>query len=309
MREQRDAGDVADRPDVLGGAHPLVDLDAASGSMASPSESSPSRLGRRPVASEQAVERDPGVVGEHDVVTVDRRSPSHRAGCRRRPRAGPPATSAAASGVDARQEPVVRLDERDLRAHAREELRQLAADRPAAEHDQRRRYLGRLGRFDVRPVVDRRAPGWAGSPAWSRSRSRAGRTRARARRPRRRPAGSRRRHRERARSADRRATSPARSRPARRRGRATRRRPPGRASAGSSARRPPCLRDELGRPQHRLRRHAGPVGAFTADEASLDQRQLGVGVEPAEGADEMLAGRPSTENDDTHQAARGARWP
>ena len=73
-------------------------------------------------------------------------------------------------------------------------------------------------------------------------------------------------------------------------------------------RRPARLRDELGRPQHRLRRHAGPVRALAADEPALDERQLGRGVEPAEGSDEMLAGRPSTENDDT-QGARGARWP
>jgi hypothetical protein len=31
---------------------------------------------------------------------------------------------------------------------------------------------------------------------------------------------------------------------------------------------------------------------------ALDERQLRILVEPAEGADEMTAGRPSTENDD-----------
>src|SRR5262249_40694184 len=55
--------------------------------------------------------------------------------------------------------------------------------------------------------------------------------------------------------------------------------------------------DDLRRAQHRLRRHARPVGTFAADEPSLDERQLDVGVEPAEGADEMLAGRPSAEDD------------
>ncbi len=73
-------------------------------------------------------------------------------------------------------------------------------------------------------------------------------------------------------------------------------------------RRPPRRGDELRRPEHRLRRHARPVGALAADEAALDERELGLVVEPAEGADEMLAGRPSTENDDLkslHQQAVG----
>ena len=35
-------------------------------------------------------------------------------------------------------------------------------------------------------------------------------------------------------------------------------------------------RDELRRAQHRLRRHARPVRALAADEAALDERQLGV---------------------------------
>src|SRR5581483_12338809 len=57
-------------------------------------------------------------------------------------------------------------------------------------------------------------------------------------------------------------------------------------------------RRELRRPQHRLRRHAGEVRALAADETALDEGDLRLGVEPAEGADEMLAGRPSAENDD-----------
>src|SRR5262249_19070575 len=61
--------------------------------------------------------------------------------------------------------------------------------------------------------------------------------------------------------------------------------------------RAPCRRDELRRAQHRLRRDAGPVRALAADEPPLDERQLCVVVEPAEGADGALRGRPSTEND------------
>src|SRR5437763_3620255 len=54
---------------------------------------------------------------------------------------------------------------------------------------------------------------------------------------------------------------------------------------------------ELGRSQHRLRRHAREVRALAADEPGLDKRDLRLVVEPAEGADEVLAGRPSAEND------------
>ena len=57
---------------------------------------------------------------------------------------------------------------------------------------------------------------------------------------------------------------------------------------------------ELRRPQHRLRRHAREVRALAADEAALDERDLRLVVEPAEGADEVLAGRPSAEDDDLH---------
>ena len=60
----------------------------------------------------------------------------------------------------------------------------------------------------------------------------------------------------------------------------------------------PCRLDELRRAEHRLRRHACPVRALAADEPSFDERDPRPLVEPAEGADEMLAGRPSTENDD-----------
>src|SRR5437016_2594203 len=55
---------------------------------------------------------------------------------------------------------------------------------------------------------------------------------------------------------------------------------------------------ELGRPQHRLRRHAGEVRALASDEPALDERDVRFVAEPAEGTDEMLAGRPSAENDD-----------
>src|SRR5436305_575956 len=61
---------------------------------------------------------------------------------------------------------------------------------------------------------------------------------------------------------------------------------------------------ELGRPQHCLRRHAGEVRALAADKPALDECDVGLVAEPAEGTDEMLAGRPPTEYDDLHYLSR-----
>ena len=211
-------------------------------------------------------------------------------------------------GVDARQQPLDRLDERHLRADAGEELCELAADRAAAEHDQRTRHLERLGRLDVRPVRHLLEP----------------RNRRQCRR------GPRRDHQPVVRKLLPVDTHEARLRHHRlatdelaalavepldlrgvvalgdhvapgedgRHVELGRRADPGR---------PPRGGDELRPAQHRLRRHAGPVAALAADEPPLDQRQLCLAVETAEGADEMLAGRPSAEDDDLH-LDRG-RWP
>src|SRR5581483_12335954 len=54
-------------------------------------------------------------------------------------------------------------------------------------------------------------------------------------------------------------------------------------------------RGDLRRAKHRLRRHACEVRALAAHEATLDKRQLDLGVEPAEGPDEVLAGGPSAQ--------------
>ena len=202
--------------------------------------------------------------------------------------------------VDAREDARVALHERHLRADALEELRELAADRAGAEHDEPRRHLARLGRVDVRPVVDVLEPvERRDRPATSPSRARACRTAARvpstcddAR------ARGTSRRRARAPRPVRRATRPARSRRARRRCRASAKI----ACASSSptcerAERPVGGRGELRRAQHRLRRHARPVRALAADEAALDHGHLRLAVEPAEGADEMLAGRPSAHYD------------
>ncbi len=205
-------------------------------------------------------------------------------------------------GVDARQDPVAALDERHPRADPREELRELAADRAAAEHGQRPGHLRRLGRLDVRPEVDRVEPrDRRDRRARSRSRSRAGR------RPSSRPVDRRRGPARTTVASPRTSSQPLALEPLDLRGVVAlrdvvaprERRRPGRArrrDAGSAPRRG----HELRAAKHRLRRHARPVGALAADEPPLDERQLHRGVEPAEGADEMLAGRPSTENDDPH---------
>ena len=87
---------------------------------------------------------------------------------------------------------------------------------------------------------------------------------------------------------------------ARRPSRATHQTPSASGRSGARPGRAVERRRELGRAQHRLRRHARVVRALAADEPALDERDLRVGVEPAEGADEMLAGRPSAEDDDLH---------
>ena len=90
---------------------------------------------------------------------VDAARPARRGGCRRRPRAAPSATSAAASASTRERMRASPCDERHLRADALEELRELAADR--ARRRARRAAPGtsrRLGRLDVRPVVDRLEP-------------------------------------------------------------------------------------------------------------------------------------------------------
>ena len=169
VRERRDARDVADRPDVLGRAQPLVDLDAAR-RIRRPSASSPSTFGLRPVATStrsKRRERPPASASRRPSADLDAVLLERRVDERRR------------LGVHAGQEPLGVLDERHLRPHAREELRQLAADRPAAEDEQRARHLRRLGRLAVRPVVEAldRRPGRRATSRW---RSRAGRRAARA---------------------------------------------------------------------------------------------------------------------------------
>ena len=273
---ERDPGDVADRPDVLGGPQPLVDLDPTPADRSSPSASSPSTFGRRPVATQQPVERELRAVGEQQAAPRSTRSARASSRMSTPSSRSASSTSAAASASTrgrSRSSPWTSVTCEPTRG---EELRELAADGAAAEHEQRRGHLERLGRLDVRPVVDLVEPRRsAGSPATSRSRSRAGRSASSC------PATwTTRRVRDDGVAADELAAlagepldlggvvalgdevAPREDRPADRAS-------PARA-AGSAARRG----HELRRPQHRLRRHARPVGALAADEAPLDERHL-----------------------------------
>ena len=309
--ERRDPGDVAERPDVLGRAHALVDLDPA----AARSSARAARARRRSASGRSRGAAGRTAAGCRPQVTTVTRDAF---GARSEPdldavlaqRLG---DERGRVGVDAREEPLVALDERHLRADALEELRELAADRAATEHERAAPGTSsRLGRLDVRPVVDlRRARRSAGRPATSRSRSRAGRSEA----PGRRPA-----------------------------------RTPGSVTIGVAAHElgvaglepldlgaVVALGDDVAPREDLLRIErcrlrspracAAPrltssgarsivfVGMHAQYEHSPPTRRRSttvtcdVAVEPAEGADEMLAGRPSTENDDVRQGSTRDRSP
>ena len=204
-------------------------------------------------------------------------------------------------GMDAPEQVLAALDDRHPRAHAGEELRELGADRAAAHDDEALRHLVRPRRVAVRPVLDRVEP-----------------VDRRDRRPR---AGGEDEpvvrqllpvhlHDTRPRDPAFAAHEPAAPLlevvelagvvPVARHPVAPR---PDAVRLGPLAvqpRRPLERGAELGRPQQRLRRHAREVRALAADEPALDERDLRLVVEPAEGADEVLAGRPSAEDDDLH---------
>ncbi len=71
------------------------------------------------------------------------------------------------------------------------------------------------------------------------------------------------------------------------------------------ARRVPRGRDDLARPQERLRRQAGVVRALTAGELAFDDDDLDVRVEPPERADEVLSARTGPQHD--HASLRAHR--
>ena len=149
VREQRDAGDVADRPDALAGAAALVDLDPAAARLdADGLEAEPSCAGAAGRDDEHLAARLGAVVEDRRplrAVEARRSSRGRRARARRRPRADL-GEQRRRRGRLALGEPVAALDDRHPRAEAGEELRELDRDDAAAdEHD----ALGDLRRASV----------------------------------------------------------------------------------------------------------------------------------------------------------------
>ena len=151
---ERDAGDVADRPDVLGGPQPLVDLDPARG-ISSPSGLEPVDV--RPAAGRDAAAgrtaaRVPSASSR--LLAGRPARPARRAGCRRRPRAAPPRRAAAASAStrgSSRSSPWTSVTCEPTR------WKNCASSQPTGPPPSTSSALGdleRLGRLDVRPVVD-----------------------------------------------------------------------------------------------------------------------------------------------------------
>ena len=130
------------------------------GDVLTPSSSRPSRstFGRRPVAtsrrsasSVEPSERWSRMPGSTRSIPTPRRTsmPSSR---------NSSASSSPASEWTRPSRCVAALDDRHLRAHAGEELRELGADRAAAHDDEALRHLVRPRRLAVRPVLDRVEP-------------------------------------------------------------------------------------------------------------------------------------------------------
>ncbi len=79
-----------------------------------------------------------------------------------------------------------------------------------------------------------------------------------------------------------------------------------------STRGDPRRGDDFGRPEQRLRRQARVVRAVASGQASLDDGDLGFRVEASERADEVLAARSRSEHDDataTHETERAGFEP
>ena len=205
-------------------------------------------------------------------------------------------------GVVAREQAVGDVGQRDLRAHAAEELGELAADRARAEDDDARRDLAHGRGLAVRPVVDLVQTGDGRD-----RRHRAGRDHeplvaelAARRLDESRLAD----HRLAAHELDvaigeplllRRVVAAARhlvAVPEDARGVELSRH--GLGGAGCK----PRGGERLGRTKQRLRRHARVVGALAADELALDERDPGVGLEAAQRAGEGLAGRAAADDED-----------
>ena len=165
VREGALARDVADRPEQLTRSHPLVGLDHLEVvGQAHGVEADEVEVGVPPGGDQQLLrphrlavhaQREAVVVvghgvdrgaGEHGDALVGERLGEHLGGL----------------GLLDRDQAVGHLDDGDVDAVPREDLRELAADRSSAEHDQRRGQVGHGHRVAVGPVrrplqaVDRR---------------------------------------------------------------------------------------------------------------------------------------------------------
>ena len=169
--EGRDAGDVPDRPDPVGGAQVVVDGDGAV------LDAHPGRLEAEPVdpwAAARGHEQHGGAHGrpvleahlDAGAVAADRHGRPGRAVAD-----GDAVVLQRAAEVRARERLVARqraragLGQGDLAAEAGEHLRELDADGPRAEHDHAGGHLAQGRRLTVRPerdvgqAVDRREGG------------------------------------------------------------------------------------------------------------------------------------------------------
>ena len=257
----------------------------------------PSVPGVRPTRDEQLVAstRRAVVELEHDLAVAreTRVGRGAAAARRRRARAAPSSTCVARERLLAGDQPVAALDERHVRAERRRRLRQLDADHAAAEDAQPRRaprcavVASRFvhGRASRRPGIGgmrrRRArrdddARWRATSTSSPTRTR--RSPSSAPRPRTSVDAALSSHGSCAASSRSWITSSRRAAP-------RRRRVPVAASQPRDAPRP---REQLARPQQRLRRHARVVRALAADERLLDDRD---GSPPSEPAGRHLAGR------------------
>ena len=155
VRELRDPRHVADRPDVLRGAKPLVDFDAVRTYRdAEPLEPEARCVGCAAGRDEQPLRFDTRTVGERQLD-----SPSGAVDADPEANVDPLLAEDVADDrtrllVHPAEQARSAFDHRHARAGPREELRELRADGSAAQHCEALRHLVGARRLDVRPVVD-----------------------------------------------------------------------------------------------------------------------------------------------------------
>ena len=158
MREKRDAGRISDRPDPLTCAHPIVDGDPPLRELEVELFETETIHVRPPARRyEQPLRLDHLSRSEKDAYTrvngfdsVGTVPHSHVDAFL----AEPLPEELSRLGIDSREKVIRRLDDRRLRAHPVEELRELDADRPTSENDDALGHSIRPDGLAVRPVVD-----------------------------------------------------------------------------------------------------------------------------------------------------------